>query len=911
MESDSKRDRGEKGVKERTKILNHMIAKTDRTDNELWLPLWMHSYDTAGVMEYLYHNWVPPAAIKVICKDMGEEMGLKVCLFLAYCHDTAKMTYVFQSNISEGVKIIREAIIQEGIKLIDPKKLTNRISHSLCGEGILRKYGVPIGISVIVGSHHGKTPDECSDEIEEKIENYGKDVFFGQQRGKWEAIWKEWLDTALEKSGFSSVEELPDISMEAQVILTGLLIMADWIASNTYYFPLIKTDCLGKDTDYPKRVNNAIERLNLPEFWIPGENDWGMDDALFEERFGFLPREVQHTAMEIAQNTIEPGIFILEAQMGVGKTEAALAMAEILGQKAGSGGIFFGLPTQATANGLFPRLMKWAEQQSENVKLGIRLAHGAVALNEDYQQLIKGSALSVGEDEENNLVVHSWFEGRKVALLVDFVIGTIDQLLMAALNQRHVMLRHLGLAGKVVIIDEVHSYDSYMMTFLERILNWLGAYHVPVIVLSATLPQKYRFNLIQAYLNKRNMNASADWCNATGYPLFTWTDGKQVCQKQMRLDGKKEIVQVIRIKDEECMEILKNSLKDGGCAGIILNTVARAQDFAQKIVECFPECEMIQMHSQFIISDRAEIEREILKRAGKNSTSEQRNKLIIVGTQVLEQSLDIDFDVMITDLCPMDLLLQRIGREHRHGGRIRPFCLQLAKCYVLTETRAVYDEWLLQRTLDKLPEQFCLPDDIPVYVQKVYAEPEECEKNELWHRYDTNLKKLKKEAERSLVGEPACEDETNPEFDSIATWMSEGDPELTDASALASVRAGSPSIEVLVLRKKGDDICFLPWQYGGKRISADNIPSEEETKEILKQKLRLSSIFSNEYNYKPVLKKLRDDTDQYFAQWQYAPKLREELVLLLDENLCAELNKHHLHYDSKTGLSSRKEDKKK
>lgn len=774
----------------------------------------------------------------------------------------------------------------------------------------MRKYGVPVGISVIVGSHHGKTPEDYSYVVEGNIDSFGE-VFFGQQRSKWEAIWKEWLDTALEKSGFSSVEELPDISMEAQVILTGLLIMADWIASNTYYFPLIKTDCLGKDTDYPKRVNNAIERLNFPEFWIPGENDWGMDDALFEERFGFLPREVQHTAMEIAQNTIEPGIFILEAQMGVGKTEAALAMAEILGQKAGSGGIFFGLPTQATANGLFPRLMKWAEQQSENVKLGIRLAHGAVALNEDYQQLIKGSAMSVGEDEKNNLVVHSWFEGRKVALLADFVIGTIDQLLMAALNQRHIMLRHLGLAGKVVIIDEVHSYDSYMMTFLERILNWLGAYHVPVIVLSATLPQKYRFNLIQAYLNKRNMNASADWCNATGYPLFTWTDGKQVCQKQMRLDGKKEIVQVIRIKDEECMEILKNSLKDGGCAGIILNTVARAQDFAQKIVECFPECEMIQMHSQFIISDRAEIERKILKRAGKNSTPEQRDKLIIVGTQVLEQSLDIDFDVMITDLCPMDLLLQRIGREHRHGGRIRPFCLQLAKCYVLTEIRVVYDEWLLQRTLDKLPEQFCLPDDIPVYVQKVYAEPEECEKNDLWDEYMLHLENLKENARKFRVKEPACEDETDPEFDSIATWMSEGDPELTDASALASVRAGSPSIEVLVLQKKGDDICFLPWQYGGKRISADNIPSEEETKEILKQKLRLSSIFSNEYNYKPVLKKLRDDTDRYFAQWQYAPKLREELVLLLDENLCAELNENHLHYDRKTGLSSRREDKEK
>ena len=116
----------------------------------------------------------------------------------------------------------------------------------------------------------------------------------------------------------------------------------------------------------------------------------------------------------------------------------------------------------------FPRLMKWAEQQSENVKLGIRLAHGAVELNEDYQQLIKGSASSVGEDEENNLVVHSWFEGRKVALLADFVIGTIDQLLMAALIQRHVMLRHLGLAGKVVIIDEAHSFEMYMESFWKE-----------------------------------------------------------------------------------------------------------------------------------------------------------------------------------------------------------------------------------------------------------------------------------------------------------------------------------------------------------------------------------------------------------------------------------------------------------
>ena len=279
---------------------------------------------------------------------------------------------------------------------------------------------------------------------------------------------------------------------------------------------------------------------------------------------------------------------------------------------------------------------------------------------------------------------------------------------------------------------------------------------------------------------------------------------------------------------------------------------------------------MIQMHSQFIISDRAEIEREILKRAGKNSTPEQRNKLIIVGTQVLEQSLDIDFDVMITDLCPMDLLLQR--------------------------------------TADKLPEYFCLPDDIPVYVQYVCAEPNEDEKNDLWDEYMRHLEKLEEDAKRFRVGEPVCEEEDNPEFDSIKGWLNNTSAELTDAAALASVRSGSPAIEVLVLQKKGEDICFLPWQYEGKRVPADNIPSEE-AKEILKQRLRLSSIFSKEYNYKEVLQKLRDDTDQYFAQWQYAPKLREELVLLLDENFYTELNGYDLHYDKRTGLSSREEEK--
>ena len=905
-------------MKERTKILNHMIAKTDRTDNELWLPLWMHSYDTAGVMEYLYHNWVPPAAIKVICKDMGEEMGLKVCLFLAYCHDTAKMTYVFQSNISEGVKIIREAIIQEGIKLIDPKKLTNRISHSLCGEGILRKYGVPIGISVIVGSHHGKTPDECSDEIEEKIENYGKDVFFGQQRGKWEAIWKEWLDTALEKSGFSSVEELPDISMEAQVILTGLLIMADWIASNTYYFPLIKTDCLGKDTDYPKRVNNAIERLNFPEFWIPGENDWGMDDALFEERFGFLPREVQHTAMEIAQNTIEPGIFILEAQMGVGKTEAALAAAEVLAQRCGEGGIFFGLPTQATANGIFGRLLDWAQKQSDGLEHSIRLAHGMAQLNTDYLKLQQEPVpvKNTVDDPEERVMVHQWFQGSKQALLANFVIGTVDQLLMAALQQKHVMLRHLGLAGKVVVIDECHAYDAYMNCYLDRALNWLGEYRVPVILLSATLPAKRRTELVTAYLNRKTL-PDAPWKTCRGYPLLTWTDGKQVQQTGIPLHTPPRRVTMESLTEEHLPEMLQNALREGGCAGVIVNTVRKAQDLAARLREELPEFEVLVFHAQFLMPDRAEKEQRLMERIGKRSTPAQRNRLIVVGTQVLEQSLDIDFDYMITELCPMDLLLQRIGRLHRHPGRARPQPVQEARCAVLdtgTEefdegSAAIYGEWLLGRTRKLLPKELQLPADIARLVQDTYGWEPDClpadpQSTAARGTYELEQAKKQRSAKAFAISSPrAC-------GDALDDWMNEVGA-TSDAGARAAVRDGDPSIEVLVMMQDSSgNVRFLPGEgeATGPCVAVDQPPQPEEALRIARQRLRLPGYFSKRWSVQQTIDALEAETRKHFAAWQLSPLLRGELVLLLDERRTAHLAGQVLHYDRENGLTYQKED---
>ena len=683
--------------------------------------------------------------------------------------------------------------------------------------------------------------------------------------------------------------------------------MADWLASNTYLFPTIDVETNGKMNLYPSRVERAMERIRLPDFWIPGENDFGMDAELFELRFGFSPNRVQQTVMEIAQQVSEPGIFIVEAQMGIGKTEAALAAAEILGKKAECGGIFFGLPTQATANGLFPRLVKWAEQQSEGVKLGIRLAHGATELNEDYQRMVQKSSSSMEDDGDSNLVVHSWFEGKKVALLADFVIGTVDQFLMAGLRQKHVMLRHLGLAGKVVIIDECHAYDAYMNCFLDTVLQWLGEYKVPVILLSATLPSERRAELVSAYVN-RTIDTDDFWCNTTGYPLFTWTDAGAIYQKKMKWNETQTSVQILKLLDEERISVLKIELREGGCAGVILNTVKRAQEFTELVKEQLPEYDVILIHSQFLMPDRAEIEQEILKRTGKTSNPEQRNRLIVVGTQVLEQSLDIDFDVMITDLCPIDLLLQRIGREHRHKGRVRPQPLQNARCYVLTETNAIYEPWILERTRQELPDLVQIPVNIPELVQRVYAEPEDAQKNDLWEEYRKNKKEMEKKAKGFRVPEP--DEEEDPDENNIAEWLSNTDLDLSDAKAQAAVRLGNPSVEVLVLRKKEDGVFFLPWQFEGQRVSADMIPSGEETAQILKQRLRLPAYFVQKFRYENVIKELSKKTKENFPEWQFSSQLKEELVLLLDETLSTVLDGSFVHYDQKLGLIYGEEEKK-
>ena len=884
-------------------------------DKQFWLPFWIHSSDTEGTMLKLLSAWLPQRTKQALCVN-GEELA-QVCRFLALVHDIGKLTPAFLTRILPSLTELRERLEAEGIYTAADSRKSDSLRHPLAGAAILQRLGCPPGIVSVVGAHHGRPISREQDKNLDILLELGSPGCYGAsgrksaQGQRWEAMREMWFNYALKSCGYESAEDLPELDIPTQVLLTGLLIMADWIASNQSYFPLLEPEDWGETVDLEQRIDEAWNRFDLRDAWTPLPAF--PDDAWFKDSFGFPPNLEQKTMLEAAGDCFGPGIFILEAQMGRGKTEAALAAAEILAGRLGCAGLYFGLPTQATANGIFPRLLDWGERQAGNLALTIRLAHGMAALNEDYCALFHGDA-AVDDDGDGGLLVHPWFKGRKQALLSDFVIGTVDQLLMAALKQKHLMLRHLGLSGKVVILDECHAYDAYMNQYLDRALNWLGKYGVPVIILSATLPAERRAGLVDAYLNRTPVrNNEEAWRSSRDYPLLTWTQGDTVLQRAIPTEGPGKTVFLGRLADGDLADWLRVQLREGGCAGVIVNTVRRAQEMAEVLEQKLPEARVEVFHSQFIQPDRAEKEAELVRLLGKTSCAADRDRLIVVGTQVLEQSLDIDFDCLVTDLCPMDLLFQRIGRLHRHNRSDRTILLREPVCMLLGTgeddlepgSRAVYGRWLLLRTRQLLPEKVSLPESIPQLVQETYAVPEaetlEREgMREAWEEYLRARDGKESRADAYRIPKPSKKKRAR--MNTFNGWLDAGLAE-TDAGAEAKVRDSVSSIHVLIMRRNGKgEISFLPWIGKPCFLSPHRPPEDETARLVAVQRLNLPGFFSHERMADQVITELEENNAKLIPEWQRSDWLRGELILLLNEKNRIELCGYTLTYDRKTGL---------
>ena len=382
-----------------------LIAKTGKTASE-WLPLAVHLEDTAGIMQCMIRDMIPPSFPESCA--LSPEAFEKTAVFLAYVHDIGKAMLVFQYKISRNLPEMRSRL--EHFQLQFPesyeKDKINVIPHAQAGEEILVTLGCPESVAAVAGAHHGMPSEHIQKNLMQPRRNIKfYENYYGYAEGNVSLLTETWnhiLQRALQIARIASVQELPVLTKPAQMLLSGLLIMADWIASNTDYFPLIPTD---EDIpENPERIADAWETIQFPEMWKSARLDYS--DAAFRKNFSFAPRLVQTEFLNVIKNIESPGICILEAPMGCGKTEAALAGTEILAAKCRKNGMFFGLPTQATANGIFPRMMQWGEKQSQNFYHSIQLKHGSSALNTCFQKIQRG----IPEQEtDSGLIVHSWF----------------------------------------------------------------------------------------------------------------------------------------------------------------------------------------------------------------------------------------------------------------------------------------------------------------------------------------------------------------------------------------------------------------------------------------------------------------------------------------------------------------------
>ena len=920
-------------------MLEALWAKKEEKDGLMcWLPLTVHLEDTGRIMGLLWEHWMSEGQKRTIADDT--DIGKQIAIFIGAIHDIGKASPAFQlkkgfANSKDLDKELTEKLVRAGFIDIDSPDLLSspeKTPHGLAGEVILSvlsdRFKKENDIGSIVGGHHGRPIDNKS-MISEVLSSYKKNLFQSENEDsdiykKWVSVHTEILNNALKSSSFKRCENIPVLSQPAQAMLLGLLTMADWIASNTYFFPLIGIFD-DADIDMNKRCEYGFKKWkksNGSDMWLP--EVYADCKNLFKERFGFEPRDVQSKFAQTISDAKNPGLVILEAPMGLGKTEAALVGAEELAAKSGRSGLFFGLPTQATSNGIFPRIISWLKSQSVELgeKRGLRLVHGKAFLNEEYNNLTSASNIDIDGDNEGRegFVVNQWFCGKKTAIMDDFVVGTVDQLLMMALRQKHLALRHLGLSKKVVVIDEVHAYDAYMDQYLNMALEWLGAYNVPVILLSATLPKKSRVDFIKYYLKGKGVKFSKEDMSSLmveNYPLITYTDNDKALNVKHFAPIEDKRIEIKYTNTENLHKLLDSLLDGGGNAGVIVNTVKKAQDIAKELSEKFGDENVMLLHSSFIATDRVKNEEKLMKYLGRDGDRPQ--KLIVVGTQVIEQSLDIDFDVMISDIAPVDLLIQRMGRLHRHTRDNRPRKHKKPVLYVLgndknlefeTGSKAVYGGYLLARTGYFLGDSIRLPSDISRLVQEVYDEniepdlSDELKKKYYEYKveYEALVNSKESRAGTYRLSSPVLKKRISKE-PSLIGWLNNQSRNFGEEEGNSQVRDTQDTIEVIALKKiKGGYTTF-----DSDEDMSENIEDTKIAKRIASCTIKLPNKLLKSYNIDKTIRELEDFYINNLQKWDNSAWLKGTLCAMFDENNECSINGVNMIYDKKYGLISKGE----
>lgn len=450
--------------------------------------------------------------------------------------------------------------------------------------------------------------------------------------------------------------------------LAGVLALADWLGSSQAHFPYVPATEVTSLADYWHRhaLPRATAAVAASGMAAGRPAAWGGMRRVFPAIAA--PTPVQRWA-ETAPLPAGPVLAVIEDATGSGKTEAAITLAHRILADGRAHGIFVGLPTMATAGAMYRRLAgAYRALFADDARPSLALAHGQARLDTMFAASIlrdEPPADELGDGAEPaGAQCAAWLaEESRRALFAQVVVGTIDQALLSVLPVRHAPLRQAALADKVLILDEVHAYDAYVVEGIKALLARCAAMGGSAILLSATLPRQLREELLGAFA------AGLPTPQAVAYPLVTLAGGGGLSETPCPLrEGMARCVALQRLDDATAAV---RAIAEGAAAGAAVAWVRNTVDdaIAAHALLRAAGIDASLFHARFAMADRLRIEQDVLARFGKDGTNRAH---VLVATQVVEQSLDLDFDLMVSDLAPADLVIQRAGRLWRHRRDARP-----------------------------------------------------------------------------------------------------------------------------------------------------------------------------------------------------------------------------------------------
>lgn len=652
-------------------------ADSNNAGEHDWHPLVYHSFDVAACGAVLLRH--QPAWLGNLSRLSGLEPAALTSwlVFLLAIHDMGKFGDGFQalrpdlqqelkgrvSNVADDVRhdSLGYAVVMEHLpRWLECPDLAGR------GGSLLRLW------ASAVNGHHGRPP---------KNEGRAAHVLRHLPAGTV-------LKDAEQFVAFASHLLLPkgwtfptrdhdslDRYKQTSWLIAGMAVAADWLGSNTNWFKYHRPNLSLEDYWHQIALPSAEAAVAESGMYAPTP----ATDTTFSRLFphiGASPTPLQSwsDAVSVAPG---PHLFVLEELTGSGKTEAALTLAARLTGMGCGRGVYFALPTMATADAMFDRVQKKVSPESDEPwkrffsggNASLVLAHSAAATKQrlDALKLPDGGYNDRHEEASASQNSAAWIaDSRKKALLADFGVGTIDQALLAVMPLRHQSLRLLGVSTKVLIVDEVHACDCYMGELLSRLLRFHAALGGSAILLSATLPLEHRERLASAFADGAGFAVRA--LQQNDYPLATHLQGSGVAEVQ--IPARQVVSRGVAVEpladEDEVFQRLKETICAGGCAVWIRNTVADAAAAWRMWNTKNPSNPATLFHARFALLDRLRIGGQIHQAFGADSTAATRNGKLVIATQVVEQSLDVDFDDMVTDLAPIDLVIQRAGRLQRH-----------------------------------------------------------------------------------------------------------------------------------------------------------------------------------------------------------------------------------------------------